>query len=241
MAQRLLLLVAVALAVVGHVAHADVPSNSTPPPACAGFECPDYEIIDTLTGGTQIRKYEEGMWVKYPVPNDDFIFMAEYGSERLGQFFEGENYEHKVIKKSTPLRVEFNVWDITEQRYASYFVPLESQTLPPAAIPPARIDKYGETFIFAREYNSTMDFRVVAKNVAEAMVDLTVDREPFQLDSVFLAMYGYPKQGGGPRQNDEIWLLRTFKHWDSPTVPVLREAAANASQVLDYVQRKMLQ
>ena len=122
MAQRLLLLVAVALAVVGHVAHADVPSNSTPPPACAGFECPDYEIIDTLTGGTQIRKYEEGgcgavlfsrfqavlsmqfflalvgqgfdavvavhlvgMWVKYPVPNDDFIFMAEYGSEVRGR------------------------------------------------------------------------------------------------------------------------------------------------------------
>jgi len=181
------------------------------------------------------------MWVKYPVPNDDFIFMAEYGNERLGQFFEGKNYEHKVIKKSTPLRVEFNVWDRDEQRYASYFVPLEFQSLPPAAIPPARIDKYGETYLFAKKYNSTKDFRTVSKNVAEAMVDLSVDREPFQLDSVFLAMYGYPKASDGEEsQTDEIWLIRTFKHWDSPTVPVLREAGRNASQVLNYVQRRLL-
>lgn len=232
---------AVAFAVLGNVAHATGPNNSTPPPPCAGFECPDYEIIDTLTGGTQIRKYEKGMWVKYPVPHDDFIFMAEFGNEKLGQFFEGENYEHKVIKKSTPLRIEFNVWDVLEQRYAAYFVPLEAQTVPPAAIPPARIDKYGETFLYAREYNSTMDFRTVAKHVAETMVDLTVDQAPFQLDSVFVAMYDYPKEGGGPRQNDEIWVTRTFKHWDSPTVPVLREMGKTIDEAFDRAQRKFLQ
>lgn len=180
------------------------------------------------------------MWVKYPVPGDDFIFMAEYGNEKLGQFFEGENYEHQVIPRSTPLRVEFNVWDKRQQRYASYFVPLEAETLPPAAIPPAHIDKYGETYIFAKKYNSTMDYRTVSMYVAETMVDLSVDEEPFQLDTVFLALYDYPKEGGGARQNDEIWLLRTFKHYDSPTVPVLRAAAANATRFLNYVERKML-
>lgn len=261
MALRWLLLLAVATAALG-VAVADdepaappeyptpTPSSPPPPPTppaptppaspCAGYECADYDVIDVVAGDVEIRRYKQGMWVKFPVPGDDFTFMAAYGDEKLTGFFEGENYEHKEVDRSTPLRVDFDMWDLTAQRYAAYWVPLEDETLPPAPVPPSRIDKHGEVFIYAKKYNDTMDFRTVCKNIAEGMVDLTVDGNPFELNKVSIAMYSYPKGGSGERQSDEIWYTRSFKKWDSPDVPVLRNEAASFGKAFDTVQRKML-
>eukprot|EP00803_Ostreobium_quekettii_P002690 evm.model.scf_2149.2 EVM.evm.TU.scf_2149.2 scf_2149:13546-16881(-) len=202
---------------------------------CAGYECPDYDIIDVVQGDVEIRRYRQGQWVKYPVPGDDFTFMAEYGDERLSGFFLGLNYDHQVFNRSTPLTVEFNVWDHTVQRYSGYWIPLEEEDLPPAPVPPAKIDKVGETFLFAKKYNDTMDFRTVCRNIAMGMVDLAVDGEPFIMDTVSIAMYSYPKEGGGERQQDEIWFTRSFKHWDSPDVPVLQDIAANISRAFSTV------
>jgi len=215
----------------------DRPAPSDP---CAGYKCSTYDVIDVVGGDVEIRRYQQGMWVKFPVPGDDFTFMAAYGDEKLTGFFEGENYEHKEVERSTPLRVDFDLWDLSAQRYAAYWVPLEEETLPPAAVPPTRIDKHGETFIYAKKYNDTMDFRTVCKNIAEGMVDLTVDGNPFELNMVSIAMYSYPKEGGGERQSDEIWYTRSFKKWDSPDVPVLRDEAASFGRAFDTVQRKML-
>ncbi|CAD7698866.1 unnamed protein product [Ostreobium quekettii] len=192
---------------------------------CGGYACPEYDVIDVLHGDVEIRRYKSGMWVKYPVPGDDFIFMAEYGDEKLSGYFAGENYEHKEVAVSSPLKVDFNVWNLGEQRYAAYWLPEAEESLPPAAVPPARVDKHGEKFIFVKKYNATHDFRAVLKEVASGMVDLTIDGSPFDLNEVSIAMYDYPKGGSGERQEDEIWYTRTFKHWDSPDVPVLREIA----------------
>ncbi|CAD7701875.1 unnamed protein product, partial [Ostreobium quekettii] len=121
------------LAAVGGSGAPDHPvtSRASPMPASttpnAGYEAPDYTVIDTVRGDVEIRRYQEGQWVKFPVPGDDFTFMAEYGNERLKQFFEGENYEHKEVKKSTPLSVTFNLWDLNAQRFAQYWVPAEEE------------------------------------------------------------------------------------------------------------------
>lgn len=166
--------------------------------------------------------------------------MGVYGSENLEGFFKGQNYEHKVVTQSTPMRVEFDIWNLEKKRWAAYYVPAEEQTTVPTPFPPVEIDKHDEIYIYSKQYNATTDFKTVAETVAETMVDLTLASAPFDMNNVYLAMYEFPKEGGGPRQPDEIWLQRTFSKGYVPTREVLREAGKNASAVFDMIERRML-
>ena len=59
--------------------------------------------------------------------------------QKLSNFFKGSNYEHKEVERSTPLRVDFNVWDLGSQRYSSYWVPLEEEVSHGAALVPQQL------------------------------------------------------------------------------------------------------
>lgn len=224
------------------------PTPPTPSPKpkdpCAGYECPSYDVIDVLEGDVETRRYGKGMWVRFPVPSDDFKFMAEYGNEMLGNFFQGHNYEHKVVKQSTPLRIEFDLWDETQPRnaFAGYFIPQGEQTTAPAPVPPTQIDVHDEVFVFAKKFNvSEVNFETVSKAAASTMMNLVRQRKPFNREKCYLAMYSYPKEGGGERMQNEIWVTRTIPVYDAADgSKMLRSAGRNASKVLDYVQRRLL-
>ena len=37
-----------------------VPTPPAPADACAGYQCPDYDVIDTVNGDVEIRRYKQG-------------------------------------------------------------------------------------------------------------------------------------------------------------------------------------
>lgn len=181
------------------------PPAPAPPAAPVG---PKYRVVEKR-GGMELRKYKKGTWVTMPVAAHDFHFTTEISYEDLLAYFNGDNFAEEKLPLSTPLRLQFNMWDLTAQRYASFFVPVDK---PPAPKYPLFLQEATEVYVYAVTFNETFDFPTIARDVADVLVDLVHGDDPINADcdgtDVLLDLYSFPKGAGVKPRPDEILITR---------------------------------
>lgn len=176
--------------------------------SCGGMNCPNFDVIDML-GEVELRRYPAGVWLRLPVPNDDFTFIADYGYETLLRYFNGDNYASNVVKQSTPMMITLNLWDKTAPRHVSFLLPSDPE--PPAPKAPAFLEEVEESFVYAVTFNDSISSRSIYRNVASTLVDLVQDGEPLPGacpgGKVFLAMYNLPGEEANSSTPNEYHIV----------------------------------
>jgi len=174
-----------------------------------------YESFDIETfQDIEVKRVPEALYLTLTINSpstarSDFSFMALYYSEQLSGYFDGNNYDGRPVPRTTPMFIKLDVLDMSAPRSASFLIPKELTTNPPAPKFPLHLQPVEEKYYFIKKINET-DLGSILHAASRLLVDLSYARMPFEDTVVHLALYDYPPNS--ENRETEIWVERSLKN-----------------------------
>ena len=78
------------------------------PEFCKGLECPEYELISSLTSNIETRQYKKSSWVSTQMKNGSLDSLKSKGFRTLFNYISGKNANKEKIEMSAPVLTKMN-------------------------------------------------------------------------------------------------------------------------------------
>eukprot|EP00210_Caulerpa_lentillifera_P004665 g4450.t1 len=138
----------------------------------------------------------------------DLPFLITYSNELISKYFTGENYGNRNLIRTTPLKVELDIYQLEKPRKVSYPISVKDQENVPAPVAPLFIERLPEQYVYVKQIPCNSTDTQIRHTVSEFMIDLALSRFPFNKNDVSFLLFDHPVDEDV--KMNEIWIGRTL-------------------------------
>uniref|UniRef100_A0A7S3VGJ2 SOUL heme-binding protein n=1 Tax=Dunaliella tertiolecta TaxID=3047 RepID=A0A7S3VGJ2_DUNTE len=178
------------------------------PAFCRDLDCPIYEVLKTLDGGVELRKYSSGQWVSTDISGVSYKDAMRKGFMTLFGYISGANADGRKIEMTAPVKTKLKPGPgpLCQEFTVSFYLPYEYQG--GGAPKPSEKGVYLENTpsfeVFVHSYGGFSSEQSIIEEAGKVISELDKAGEKYETSTWIAAGYDAPFRLTD--RHNEIWI-----------------------------------